>query len=109
MIDKKKIQCQIRRLVKRKSSVKSESKQSSSVVEAQEKKWSASIDWDGMMCACSSSPSSHKEVVFFLDWLMNNMAVVLAAVNGDSNFVSTSPVAVHPLNARRTTNIHRLQ
>jgi hypothetical protein len=38
MIDKKKIQCQIRRLVKRKSSVKSESKQSSSVVEAQEKK-----------------------------------------------------------------------
>jgi hypothetical protein len=34
---------------------------------------------------------------------VNTMAVVLAEVNGDSDFVTTSPVAVHPLNARRTT------
>lgn len=44
-------------------------------------------DSDGLMCATE----------------VNTMAVVLAEVNGDSDFVTTSPVAVHPLNARRTT------
>jgi hypothetical protein len=61
------------------------------------------------MCAtaCSSSPSphrltqSHRHTEALAE--VNTMAVVLAEVNGDSDFVTTSPVAVHPLNARRTT------
>lgn len=89
-------------------------KQSPSIVESQGKKkkngvpdLTASLGMGGCVLVVRRLPPlTWKSCSFlFFSLMMNTMPVVLAAVNGDSNFVSTSPVAVHLLNARRTTYI----